>query len=384
MKFEFASAGRILFGPGRLAEVGKAAAELGNRALVVTGSTVKRSQKLARILEDAGVEWRGFSTAGEPTVPMVEEGIAYARQENCDLVIGFGGGSALDAGKAIGIMLTNHGSIYDYLEVIGEGIPIANPGLPFLAIPTTAGTGTEVTRNAVLGSPEHRVKVSLRSSLMLPNLALIDPELTYDLPGEITAFTGMDALTQLIEPYVSSKNNPMIDPLCLDGIIRVSRSLRRAFSSDSDPDARQEMSLASLYGGLALSNAKLGAVHGFAGPIGGMVAAPHGAICARLLAPVMEVNIRTLRMENGNNHALQRYATVARTLTGDEQANAEDSISWLRSLADYLNIPGLNSYGIHQGDFRELVDKATVASSMQGNPVKLDRRAMEEILEMSI
>lgn len=212
------------------------------------------------------------------------------------MVIGLGGGSVLDAGKAIAALVTNLGNVFDYLEVIGKGQPLVNAPLPFIAIPTTAGTGTEVTRNAVLGSPAHGVKVSLRSPMMLPSLAIVDPELTYGLPPEITASSGLDALTQLIEPFVSVKANPMTDAICREGIRHAAKSLRTVYHNGADASAREGMSLASLFGGLALANAALGAVHGFAGPLGGMLNAPHGAICAKLLPLVMEVNIKVLRL----------------------------------------------------------------------------------------
>ena len=210
-------------------------------------------------------------------------------EERCDTVIGFGGGAALDAAKAIAILMTNPGDVTDYLEIIGRGKTLTEPPVPCIAIPTTAGTGSEVTRNSVIASREERVKVSLRSPLMLPKVVVVDPELTYDLPPAITASTGVDALTQLIEPFVCSRANPLTDGLCQEGIERVARSLRRAFESagrgeaPADAAAREDMAVASLFGGLALANAGLGAVHGLAAPLGGMIGAPHGAVCAALL-----------------------------------------------------------------------------------------------------
>ena len=234
---------------------------------------------------------------------------------NCDLIIGLGGGSAIDTGKAIAALLTNAGDPLDYLEVIGRGQALTDAPAPFIAIPTTAGTGAEVTRNAVLASPEHRVKVSLRSPLMLPRVALVDPELTYGLPPAITASTGLDALTQLIEPFVSIRANPLTDAICRDGMRRAARSLRRAYEEGTMlPPARTWP--ASLFGGLALANAGLGAVHGFAGPLGGLFPAPHGVICARLLPLIVEANVRALQERKPNTSVLQRYAEVAR-LTAD-------------------------------------------------------------------
>jgi alcohol dehydrogenase class IV len=281
-------------------------------------------------------------------------------------------------------MLANTGELLDYLEVIGRGEALTRPSVPFIAIPTTAGTGSEVTRNAVLASPQHRVKVSLRSPLMLAKVAVVDPELTYDLPPAVTASTGLDALTQLIEPYVSSRANPMTDALCVDGIRRAARSLRTAVENGRDTAARMDMSVASLFGGLALANAGLGAVHGFAGPIGGQFPAPHGAVCATLLPHAMEANLRALRLRQPAADALRRYEEVARLLTGSPTATAEAGIDWVRKLVADLRIPGLGSYGLTREHTAELVAKASHASSMKANPVTLTPEEMAGILERAL
>src|SRR5882672_4367100 len=315
MRFEFATATRIIFGAGTLREVGPLAREFGNRALVVTGRDPSRAKQLTAFLGDDGITSVTLAVPGEPEIETVQNGAALAKQEDCDFVVSFGGGSALDSGKAIAAMLTNNGNVLDFLEVIGQGKSLTKPSAPFIAIPTTAGTGSEVTRNAVLASPQHRVKVSLRSPFMLPKIALIDPELTYDLPPSITASTGLDALTQLIEPYVSSRANPMTDAICVEGMRRAARSLRVAFETGSRAFAeREDMAVASLFGGMALANAGLGAVHGLAGPIGGMFPAPHGAICAVLLPHVMAANLQAMRQREPNHPAMLRYDSVARLL----------------------------------------------------------------------
>ena len=280
-----------------------------------------------------------FSVSGEPEISTVEQGVALAKTENCDLVIGFGGGSTLDAAKAIAAMLTNGGDLLDYIEIIGRGKKLTKWSAPFIAIPTTAGTGSEVTRNAVLASPEHKLKVSLRSPLLFAKVAMVDPELTYDLPPALTASTGLDALTQLIEPFVCNRANPMTDGLCVEGLRRAARSLRVAFSKGQDKDAREDMAVASLFGGLALSNAGLGAVHGLAGPIGGSFSAPHGAICAALLPHVMAINLRALRQRDPHGAALYRYEEAARWLTGNMNAKADDGVKWVRALVKDLKIP---------------------------------------------
>jgi alcohol dehydrogenase class IV len=384
MRFEFATADRIVFGCGVLKEVGPLTKELGRRALVVTGRDTRRSEPLLAILEQHGVTPIRFSVFGEPSIETIEKGVALAKQNNCALIIGFGGGSALDAGKAISAMVSNPGELLDYLEVIGRGKALPQPSAPFIAIPTTAGTGSEVTRNAVLASPEHRVKVSLRSPSMLPRVALIDPELTLDLPPAITASTGLDALTQLIEPYVSSRANPMTDGLCLEGIRRAARSLRTACENGRDLVAREDMSVASLFGGLALANAGLGGVHGFAGPIGGMFAAPHGAVCAALLPHVVKANVKALRARNPKSNVLLRYNEVARLLTGEPGSKADDGAMWLGQLVSDLKIPPLRSYGLSRDHIRELVEKATHASSMKANPIVLAGEELAEVLQSAI
>jgi alcohol dehydrogenase class IV len=384
MRFEFATAGRIIFGAGTLREVGPLAAGMGSRTLVVTGRTPEHTAPLLDLLAAHGIETATFAVTDEPTTDVARAGAQRAREAGCDLIIGFGGGSALDTGKAIAALLTNTGDLFDYLEVIGRGQPLTRPPAPYIAIPTTAGTGAEVTRNAVLASPEHQVKVSLRSPLMLPRLALVDPELTYDLPPEITASTGLDAFTQVLEPYVSNKANPLTDALCLEGMRRAARSLRRAYQRGDDAEAREDMALTSLFGGLALANAKLGAVHGFAGPLGGMFPAPHGAVCARLLPYVMEVNVRALQARMSSGEALRRYDEIARTLTGKVGATAGDGVAWVQQLCEALQVPPLASYGVALEDLPSLIEKAAAASSMQGNPIKLTADEMQEILTRAL
>jgi alcohol dehydrogenase class IV len=384
MQFEFATATRILFGLGVVREVRAAAATMGTRALVVTGASPERSAPLVASLKASALHCLPFAVAGEPSVSLVRSGAGYARGEGCDLVIAVGGGSAIDAGKALAAMLTNPGDPLDYLEVIGRGQPLERASAPFIAIPTTAGTGSEVTRNAVLASPEHRVKASLRSASMLPRLAVVDPELTLDLPQAITASTGLDAMTQLIEPYVSTRANPMTDLFCTGGIRQAATALRLAWEDGHNREARVAMAWASLLGGLALANAGLGAVHGFAAPVGGMFPAPHGAICAVVLPHAMEVNVRALRARKPESQALRRYDEVARLLTGSPQATAPDGVRWIAQLCRKLDIPPLRTYGVSAGDIPELADKAAKASSMKGNPIPLTPAELGEILARAI
>ena len=384
MRFEFATAARVIFGPGVLREVGPLARGFGPRALVVTGANPQRAGSVLSLLREHGVGVVTFPVTGEPEIETVQEGVMLARQEHCSMVISFGGGSVLDAGKAIAAMLANTGELLDYLEVIGRGKALTEPVAPFIAIPTTAGTGSEVTRNAVLASPVHGVKVSLRSPLMLPRVAVIDPELTYDLPPAVTASTGLDALTQLIEPYTCSRPNPMTDAVCVEGIRRAARSLRVVFADGSNTDARADMAAASLFGGLALANAGLGAAHGFAGPIGGQFPAPHGAVCAALLPHVMAANLRALRQRQPASDSLRRYEEVARLVTGSEAATPEAGVEWVRKLVADLGIPGLGHYGLKREHTAELVGKASQASSMKANPIVLTADELAGILERAL
>jgi len=384
MQFEFATATRILFGPGKLKEIDSIAANLGKRALIVQGGNSARSLPLRSILGEAGIEFSTFEIRGEPTNEDIIHGVRKARESDFDLIIGFGGGSVIDSAKAIAAVAANPGELSDYQETIGGGKPILAPALASIAIPTTAGTGAEVTRNAVLASRQLRVKASLRSPHLLPRVALVDPELTYGLPPSLTASTGLDALTQLIEPFVSIRSNPLTDALCLEGIRRAARSLQRAYDKGSDPDARRDMALASLFGGLALANSGLGAVHGFAAPIGGMFSAPHGAVCAALLPHVMEINTHALRLRGSNGDSLNRYVKIAAIVAESEKADVEEGIAWVRDLCQKLKIPGLRAYGIQEKDVTTIVGHAIKASSMKANPIALTNEELTESLTRAL
>ncbi len=384
MQFEFATAGRIVFGPGAVREVAPAACALGRRVLLVTGCPEAIFAPLEAGLRSAGAEPVRFEVSGEPTLDVVRQGTAIARQAGSEALVAVGGGSAIDAGKAIAALVANGGDPLDYLEVIGQGRPLREPPLPWIAVPTTAGTGAEVTRNAVLASPEHKVKASLRGPLMLARLAVVDPDLTLDLPPDVTSSTGLDALTQLIEPYVSVRANPMTDMFCREGMGRAARSLERACRHPRDREARTDMSFASLLGGLALANAGLGAVHGFAAAIGGMFDAPHGAVCAGLLPHVMRVNIRALRARAPESPQLARYREAAQILTGRPDAEPEDGAAWVADLVERLGILMLRAYGLRREHVPVLVENAARASSMKGNPVPLTTEELTEILEAAL
>ncbi len=379
--FEFATASRIVFGPGRLAEIGPLARELGRRALVVTGSHPERAAPLQQLLKSAGVTSETFPVIGEPSTLAVATGLARAKLRGCDLIIGFGGGSAIDAAKAIAGLLTNDRDLFDFLEVVGRGQPMHRPAAPWIAIPTTAGAGAEVTRNAVITSREHKVKASLRSPHLLARIALVDPSLTLDLPPHVTLATGLDALTQLIEPFLSLRANPVVDALCLDGIRRVTRALQTATTHGHDLPARTDMALAALLGGIALTNAGLGAVHGLAAPIGGAHPAPHGAICAALLPHTLALNLQALRQRNPESPILPRFVTLARELTGRPDASADDAPAWLAAWTRSLATPTLAALGVPKAAFPDLAQQALAASSMKANPIALTHQELVALLE---
>lgn len=384
MQFEFATASKIIFGTGKLNSIGTIVEEFGNRVLIVSGGPQEISDRLHILLDLHAISCSLYRIHKEPTIDTVGDVVELARRTSSNLVIGIGGGSAIDTAKAAAALLTNPGEMIDYLEVIGSNKPLINPSVPLIAIPTTSGTGSEVTRNAVIGSPTHHVKVSLRSNHLFPRIALIDPELTISVPPSITAITGLDTLTQLIEPFTSNNPNPITDAICLEGINRVAHSLIQAYDDGRNLHAREDMSLASLFSGLALANAKLGAVHGFAGPIGGEIPAHHGAICASLLPNVMAENISALINRSPDHPVLERYAKVGKLLYGDPAAEAENAIQWVRNFCLHANIQSLSYYGLTEAQFPKLIQNARISSSMKGNPITLTEDELRNILYRSL
>ena len=379
MPFEFATAARVIVGRGTVREVGAAAVSFGRRVLLVTGRTPARASRARDVLLAAGADVSVWTTGGEPYLEDITRGVDAARDAACDVVVAVGGGSVLDTAKAIAALAANGGALLDYLEVVGAGRPLAVPSLPVIAVPTTAGTGSEVTRNAVIASREHGVKASLRSPSMLPRVAIVDPELAIDLPASLTAATGLDALTQLVEAFVSVRANPMTDALCVAGIGRAAAALPRAWRDGHDLDAREDMALASLWSGMALANAGLGAVHGLAGPMGGLFNASHGALCATLLPHVMSMNLTALRRE-GRVETLARFDQVARLVTGRADAVANEGVQWVRALVEQLGIPRLSDLGVSAREIDRIVPHAQRASSMKGNPVVLTADELSSIL----
>ncbi|HEY9089170.1 MAG TPA: iron-containing alcohol dehydrogenase [Anaerolineaceae bacterium] len=380
VKFDFATAGRIIFRAGAVQELRMILPGLGRQPALLTGAGGANQEIVRQMLAELDLGCTQISVEGEPTVAFIQSAVAQAREAGCDCVVAFGGGSVVDSGKALAALLVNGGDVLDYLEVVGKNQPLKKPGLPVVAVPTTAGTGSEVTRNAVLAVPEHRMKVSLRSAWMLPSVALVDPELTYSLPPGVTASTGMDALVQVLEPFVSVRANALTDLFCREGMTRAANSLLRAYADGADMRAREDMAFASLMGGLALANAGLGAVHGFAAPLGAMFTAPHGAVCAALLAVTTEVNLRALRKREPENAALPRYQEAAQILVGPS-ASRDDLPRRLAEMSAALAIPGLGAWGMRRADIPEAAERAAAASSMKANSIPLLREELVEILE---
>jgi alcohol dehydrogenase class IV len=384
VRFDLALPGDIRFGAGRVSEVPGALADLGaNRVMVITGRTTSRADGMRAALNEADMSSIVFGVATEPSIERVRAAVDLALESGCDAILGFGGGSALDVAKAVAVLAGSGTDPIDHLEVIGAGRPIERPGLPCVAVPTTAGTGSEVTRNSVLSGGG--VKASLRSPLMLPKLAVVDPDLLVGVPKPTIAASGMDALSQLIEPLLSQRANPFTDALARDGIRRSARSLRHAYQEGmEEPGVREDLAIASMFSGICLANSGLGAVHGLAAAAGARLSAPHGAVCAAVLTAAMDVNLRALRERAPDHSALQRIAEVASLLTGRPEASPEDAITWLAELTAAMSIPGLASYGLNQDAIATVVTAAQRASSMRGNPIELSDQAVTEIVTRSL
>ena len=384
LQFQLTVPTDIRFGAGRASEIPDALAGLGaNRVLVVTGRSASRADGVRAALTEADITSMVFQVAAEPSIERVRTAVELLAETGCDAVLGFGGGSALDVAKAAAVLATSGKDPLEHLEVIGAGRPIESPGLPCVAVPTTAGTGSEVTRNSVLSGGG--VKASLRSPLLLPRVALVDPDLLVGVPRPTVAASGMDALSQLIEPLLSQRANPFTDALAREGIRRSARSLRRAYQEGmEDAGVRADLALASLFSGMCLANSGLGAVHGLAAAAGARLSAPHGAVCAAVLAAAMEINLQALHDRAPEHPALHRMVELATVLTGRPEATPEDAIAWLQDLTTALTIPGLASYGLDEAGIEAVVAAAQKASSMRGNPIELRDEEVREIVARSL
>lgn len=390
--FEFAAPQRIIFGAGRAREVGQIAASFcppgeKRRAFMVTGRRALREagvlDRLVGTLTEAGFSVTTFAVSGEPTVSLVDHGLEAAKKAEPSVLIALGGGSVIDTGKAIAGLLTNGGTTIDYLEGVGSGRALQEHALPLIAMPTTAGTGSEATKNAVITADDGRFKKSMRSDHLLPRVALVDPTLTYTAPPDVTAFSGLDALTQLIEPYTSNRACVLTDAIAEQGIRLVARSLLRAYQHPTDVAARADMAVAALFGGMCLANAGLGAVHGIASSLGALYPIPHGAGCGALLPHVVELNIRRLRKEDTRHPTLAKYRFTARTLGPKSSDPLHDLPHILRDLVARLRVPGLGSWGMKAEGIPAVV-KGSRGSSMRYNPVVLHDDELAAILKAAM
>jgi alcohol dehydrogenase class IV len=359
MRYEFVSVPRVVFGRGEAGRVREIVGGLGSRALVVHNGPVPG------FVEGVMVRQRG-----EPRVGDVDGAVEVARAEGCDVVVGVGGGSAIDVAKAAAGLVTNGGSAADYMEVVGKGLKITRPALPWVAVPVTAGTGAEVTRNAVVGMPERKFKASIRSEHLMARVAVVDPELGVGVSRDVTAASGMDALCQCIEAYVSKGATPMTDGVAMEGVRLARRWLKRAVEQGEDVAAREGMAQAALMSGVALTNAGLGAVHGFAAPLGANFPVPHGVVCAALLVGLMRANMEEASRV-GKGDVVGRYERIG-------------GVGWVEELVGDMGIPKLREFGMGQGDAAEMVELAKRASSMRFNPVELPDEVLMRVLGEAI
>lgn len=358
--FAFLTATEILFGRGQAAQAAARAKAYGTQVFLLHG-TPARADWLAEALAGQGCTVTRFVVNGEPDVAMIEAATNAA--QGAQVVVALGGGAVIDAGKAVAAMIPATRPLMDHLEVIGKSLPLNHAPLPFIAIPTTAGTGAEVTRNAVIGSPEHQRKVSLRDKRMLPALAIIDPALTDNTPKNITLASGLDAITQVIEPYICTRANRLTDALCRDAIPQGLRALRQLMQGEN-PQARDDMAWVSLCGGLALANAGLGVIHGLAGPLGGLIAAPHGAICGTLLPHGLAMNAERAADPTRINQVIAWIAEAFET-------TPENAICSLVKWSREHGLPTLAQMGFMPQHLHQAAEAAATSSSMQANPVRL-------------
>ncbi len=383
IKFELNLPQRVVFEAGSRSQLYNHILTFGNRVLVIHSKTHPLIPEMIEGLESSDFDIESLDVTGEPSTKSVSEILYKIRNHQFDCVVGIGGGSVIDTAKAVSALKNNPGPITDYLEVVGQNLPLKIPPLPYIAIPTTAGTGSEMTKNAVLNVVEKKMKVSLRSVMMIPRIAIIDPELTYSMPPEVTASTGMDAIVQLIEPFISIKANPFTDAICREGLKIAAKSICNAFHDPLKQESRIGMSYASLSGGIALANSGLGAVHGFAGVIGGMYSLPHGKICAALLAGAMQINLEALAVRQTENPVREKFRELAVILTGRLNAQESDLVGWAKEICVELGIRSLSSLGINRSEFTSIYENAAASSSMKGNPIILTQDELQKILEIS-
>lgn len=379
---------RIEFGSGVLGRLPAVARGYGQRALLVTGGgSLKAAPAWTQITEglhDEGMSWLHLTIPGEPSPHMVDEAVRALRTEGIELVIGIGGGSALDAAKAIAGLLRPGNSVMDHLEGVGPELPYLGPATPFIAVPTTAGTGSEATRNAVLSvQGADGFKKSFRDEKLVAEVALVDPDLLATCPPAVVAANGMDAFTQLLESYVSSRAGPLTDSLAWGGMTAVRDGLVPLFTDTGDAMARARMAYAALVSGITLAQAGLGSVHGLASPLGAFFPIPHGMACGTLLAEATRVNIEALRARAPTHPALEKYARAGRLLSQqalpDRDAAHAALLDALQAWTDTLELPRLGDFGVSDADIPRIVANSR-GSSMKTNPVELEDAEIAAIL----
>lgn len=378
---EFYAPGKIIFGPGGISQVGAEAKRLGSKALIVLGRGAMRKSgaldRLTHLLIENNLEYAIYENIpSDPTVKIVDAGTDFARKENSNLVISLGGGSVLDTGKAISVIVTNEGSVADYQEIEGKGRKFQHRPISFIAIPTTSGTGSEATRNAVITNTELGLKKSIRDPWLLPEVALIDPELTLSLPPYMTAISGGDALTQCIESYLGKKNQEITDVLALHAIGLIGKSLVKAVKDGKNLEARKDMAMAALLSGLCLSNSGLGAAHALSHPLGVYYKIPHGLSCAVLLPYVMEYNLPVIT---------KRLAKIAQSLGEDvsllsESEAAQRAVEKIKEILSQAGIKdNLSEWGIKEEDFPQLI-RGAKGGTLNNNPREVSDKDLIELL----
>lgn len=379
MGFMIQTPTQILFGRGMKDRAADAIAAFGPRGVLVHGANPARADWLAQDLRAKDCTVATLPCTEEPTQPILEAALVTARAFAPDWVVALGGGAVIDMGKALAALIPSPTPLMDHLEVVGRGLPLTAAPLPFIALPTTAGTGAEVTKNAVIGLPDHRRKVSLRDDRMLARLAIVDPSLTDHCPWKVTFASGLDAVVQVIEPYLSTRANDFSDAIAHPAIVRGLTALQR-LSQAEESTARDELAWVSLCGGLALANAGLGAVHGLAGPIGGMCPAPHGAVCAVLLGPALEMNRRRADQNAQATHRLGQVCTIiAQALGGSAETAPQTVATWVSR----AGLEGLTAQGLALADHANVAEAALLASSIKSNPVPLTKSDLMWILSQA-
>ncbi|MFA9388773.1 MAG: iron-containing alcohol dehydrogenase [Prolixibacteraceae bacterium] len=381
ISFKFATSPAIIFGANKIKLLPELVKQFGHRALIVTGkSTFLKSFIAIELFQDFeahGIETQIIRIEGEPSPEQIDRAVSTHRKWNPDVVVAIGGGSAMDAGKAISAMLCENNSVSSYLEDVGNEIPSGNK-LPLIAIPTTAGTGSEATKNAVITKAgADGFKKSLRHDNYVPNLALVDPQLCVTCPPTVTAASGMDAFTQLLESYLSSNSNPMTDALALEGMSCLIRSIEKAVEQGNDLAARSDMSYAALLSGITLANAGLGVVHGFAQPLGSLYNLPHGVACGTLMGAANRITVEKLKEDN-NQQVLKKYEQVAQLFSSAEKQEnkIDDLLNYIDRLSAEFRLPKLADFGISAADFPEII----AHTGLKNHPINLNPEDLTWIL----